>query len=605
MNAAARAGSAVPVSAPPGRSVAWREVRAILRPWRGHLALVAGAVLVGRALDLVPPLIIGTIVDAHLVPGRPASLLPLALLALGAIAAAQLATLVAAYLTAIAAQGALHALRVRLVAHLQRLPLTYHDRTPLGDIISRCTADVDTVDTLFSSGVANLVANLVRLLTALVAMAVLSPPLMLVALLVVPPLLVITRFFQLRVRDAERANRRAVGLLNTHLQETLSGAEVVRAFGREVVFVGRFRRALREALAAFNQATVYASFYPPVMATLASLSIAVLLWTGAAGVAAAWGLTLGVLTAFVLLFQRFFEPVITLGDDWQTVQAALAGIERIAQVLALPAEAAPPAVDTERATPATIELADVTFGYLPERPVVRGVTLAVRPGEQVALVGRTGAGKSSLLHLLGGLYAPWSGRVLVAGRDPRTLAPAERRTVVGVVPQVVQLFGGTVLDNLTLGDPAVPLAAAERAAVMAGADAFIRALPKGYATPLRGAGQGEGISLSAGQRQLLALARALVWRPAVLLLDEATAAVDAATETALRVALRSDELRGRHAVLTVAHRLATARAADRVIVLEAGRVVEEGPPEELIGRGGRFAALVDLEAAGWDWQATT
>jgi ATP-binding cassette subfamily B protein len=379
---------------------------------------------------------------------------------------------------------------------------------------------------------------------------------------------------------------------------------VVRAFGREAAFAARFRWALRAALAAFNRATKYASFYPPVMATLAATSIAVLLWVGAAGAAAAWGVTLGVLTAFVLLFQRFFEPVIALGDDWQTVQAALAGIERITQALALPAEEAPPAAGPEPAR-AAIELTDISFGYLPERPVLHGVSLVVRSGEQVALVGRTGAGKSSALHLLGGLYAPWSGRVRVTGRDPRALAPAERRTVVGVVPQAVQLFGGSVLDNLTLGDPSVPRAAAERAAIIAGADAFIRALPEGYDTALRGTGQGEGVQLSAGQQQLLALARALVWEPAVVLLDEATAAIDAATEATLREALRSDELRGRHAVLTVAHRLSTARAADRVIVLEAGRIVEAGPPEELIGRGGRFAALVELEAAGWDWRAVT
>ncbi len=310
---------------PVSRRVAWAHLASILRPWRGTLALIALSVLLAKALDLVPPLLIQRIVDDHLTPRLPAGLLSLGVLYLGATVAAQLLNFVAVYLTAIAAQGALHSLRVRLVSHLQRLPLSYYDGTPLGDVISRCTADVETVDTLFSTGVITLIANMVRLLTAAVAMVALSRPLSLIALLVVPPLLIITRSFQIRVRSAERRNRRAVGLLNTHLQETLGGVEVIRAFGREATFVARFRLALREALAAFNRATVYSALYSPLMALLAAAAIALLLWVGTGGIGAAWGITIGTLTAFVLLFQRFFEPITTLGDDWQTVQSALSG----------------------------------------------------------------------------------------------------------------------------------------------------------------------------------------------------------------------------------------------------------------------------------------
>jgi ATP-binding cassette subfamily B protein len=225
----------------------------------------------------------------------------------------------------------------------------------------------------------------------------------------------------------------------------------------------------------------------------------------------------------------------------------------------------------------------------------------------VALVGRTGAGKSSLVHLLAGLYAPWSGQVRVMGMDPRTLADDRRRSIVGVVPQDVQLFGGNVWDNLTLDDPAVPPAAVERSVRMSGLDRLVAALPQGYDTRLSGVGRGKGMQLSEGQQQLLSLARALVWDPAVLLLDEATAAVDNASEAAFRAALRAaihgDDGRQR-AAITIAHRLSTARAADRVIVLDAGRIVEQGTPQELLRRGGWFAALVDLEDAGWDWQQT-
>jgi ATP-binding cassette subfamily B protein len=597
MNSSANIRTAPPA---PGR-VAWDHLASILRPWRGTLALVCLGILLSKTLDLAPPLLIQRIVDDHLTPQQPDGLLLLGIVYLGAIVAAQLLNFVAVYLTAVAAQGALHTLRVRLARHLHRLPLSYYDQTPLGDVISRCTADVETVDTLFSTGVITLVANLVRLLTAAVAMVALSRPLTLIALLVIPPLAVITRWFQVRVRSAERQNRRAFGLLNTHLQETLSGVEVIRAFGHEATFVARFRLALQEALRAYNRSTIYSALYSPMMALLSAVAIALLLWLGADAGAARWGITIGTLTAFVLLFQRFFEPITTLGDDWQTVQSALSGVERIFEVLALPAEArsAPQLAEHQQRA---IEIRDLVFGYLPERPVLRGVSFAVRAGEHVALVGRTGAGKSSIVHLCGGLYAPWSGVVRVAGHNPQSLSDAERRHVLGVVPQQVQLFSGTVRDNLTLGDQSVSDEATARAAAIAGAAEFIAALPQGYDTVLSGSGGGGGVQLSSGQRQLLALARALVWNPAVLLLDEATAAIDSASDAALWTALHADVAGQRRAVLTVAHRLTTARAADRVIVVEAGRIVEEGSPEELVRHGGRFAALIELEAAGWDWK---
>jgi len=574
----------------------------LFRPWRGLLVLVALGVLLARTLELVPPLLIQRLVDQHLTTRRPAGLLALGCLYLLATVAAQAVTFVVVYFTAVAAQGALHRMRVRLVSHLEQLPISYYDRTPLGDLISRCTADVETVDTLFSSGVINLVANLVRLLTAGVAMLALSRPLTLVALLVVPPLAIITRVFQVRVRSAERANRRAVGLLNTHLQETLGGIEVIRAFGREATFVARFRLALRAALAASNRATVYSALYTPIMALLAAAATALLLWAGTGAIATSWGISIGTLTAFVLLFGRFFEPIVTLGDDWQTVQSALSGLERIFEVLALPTEQRPEARPVEQ-DQRGIALRDVVFGYSPEQPVLRGISFSVAPGEQVALVGRTGAGKSSVLHLLGGLYAPWAGTIRVAGHDPRALTDEQRRAVVGVVPQMVQLFSGTVWDNLTLWDRSLPRADVERAVNIAGAETLVRTLPQGYDTPLSGTGRSGGTQLSAGQRQLLALARALVADPAVLLLDEATDAIDSASDAAFLAALRADMTRHGRAVLTVAHRLATARMADRVIVIEAGQIVEEGPPDVLIQCGGRFAALVELEAAGWDWQA--
>jgi ATP-binding cassette subfamily B protein len=589
----------------------------MLTPWRGWLALVGLSVLIGALCELVPPLLVKGIVDDHLARGRSQGLLWVAALYLGATAAVQVTGFLTEYLTAVIAQGVLRRLRVRLFAHLQALPLSYYDHTPLGDTISRCTADVDTVSTLFTTATGGAVASaagvasgtsgatvllgVVRLATIAAAMVALSPWLSLVAGLAAVPVALVTRAFQVRVRDAERASRRAVGRQNTHLQETLGGVEVIRALGREATFTARFRAALREGLAAYNRATVYSALYVPLMVILSALTMALVLWVGVAGqgLLASLDISLGTLTAFVLLLQRFFVPMMTLGNEWQTVQAALAGLERIFQVLGLPAETQAPG--SYRQVPArrgaAVEMRQVCFGYLPNRPVLRDVSLAAQPGEHIVLVGRTGAGKSSVLHLLGGLYTPWSGTVRVAGADPTVLTDEERRRALGVVLQVVRLFQGTVFDNLTLGDGAVSREAVERAAAVAGADAFIEALPQGYDTPL-----GSGIQLSAGQRQLLALTRALVWDPAVLLLDEATAAVDSASEAAFQAALRAAVAGSGRAVLTVAHRLAAAQDADRVLVMEAGRVVEAGAPDELIRRGGRFAALLELEAAGWAWQ---
>jgi len=292
-----------------------------------------------------------------------------------------------------------------------------------------------------------------------------------------------------------------------------------------------------------------------------------------------------------------------LGEEWQTVQGAMAGAERIFGTLALH----PHSSRSERPAPTeigepSVRLNAVRFGYAEERPVLHGISLEVQPGEHVALVGQTGAGKTSVLHLLAGLYLPWSGSISVAGRDPASLDESERSRLLGVVPQMVQLFSGTVLENLTLGDEAVSEEQVYEATRLAGADTFIQALPHGYETLLGGHGSGAGMRLSAGQEQLLALARALVHRPLVLLFDEATAAIDGASDASFRAALRQSVLRRRSAALTVAHRLSTAMETDRIIVLDRGRIVEQGTPVELATAGGRFAALMELEAAGWNWR---
>jgi ATP-binding cassette subfamily B multidrug efflux pump len=598
----------------PNAQLGWQLLE-LVRPWWPTVVLVGVCVLVAALVELVPPLVVRHIIDDNLLVSRTDGLAGAAVLYLAAITAAATLTAASSYLAAAVAQRSLAGLRVRLFSHLLALPTGYHDKTPVGDSVSRATADVETIDDLFSSSIATLLAEMVGLVTVTAAMAVLSPVLTALGALVVPPLVVITSVLRRRVRDAERETRVAVGALNAQLAEDLTGVEVIRAFGREPMFADRFRRSLRAWLCASNRSTLYNAFYAPSLGVLAATATALLLWLGGSSAFDAAGVTLGTLTAFVLLFANFFTPLTNLGDEWQSVQAALAGAERVFAVLDLPADLpsevpvgqrqGPPHSLGQKPSdsgPVIVDMRDVDFGYAPERPVLHDVTLTVHLSEHVALVGRTGAGKSSVLSLLGGLYAPWAGQIKVGGLDPRSLDDAGRRALLGYVPQAVGLFSGTVTDNITLGDTRLSSDSVAHAAEVAGAATFIQTLPDGYATQLSDSGRGAGVTLSAGQRQLLALARALVTRPAVLLLDEATAVVDGASDAAFRQALHDRVLPAGTAVLTIAHRLATAREAHRVVVLNRGRVVEEGPPAELLSHGGRFADLIALEQAGWDWQ---
>jgi ATP-binding cassette subfamily B protein len=588
----------------------------VIAPWRWLIIGAIVSAVAGAGLTLLPPLILRRLIDGNLSVGRVEGIFILALGYLGATAAVHVTQFLTGYGASVAAQGALRRLRVQLFDHLQNLPIEYYDHTPVGDVISRCTADMETVNSLFSSGVISLLAESLRLVVTLAAMIALSLPLSLALLLALPVLVVTTRWFQLLMRKAQRTLRTAVGELIARLQESLTRTEVIRAFAWEFRIVQRFRRALAKALSAQNRSVAYGAVYSPFLNILQAALVAAFLTLSASPILQAAQISIGTLTAFILLFDQFFSPLISVGNVWQVVQSAFAGLERIFQVLSLPADGGQR--DEERyaveepesgfreaarasAETVMIDVDRITFGYLSGRPVLSHVSLQVETGRHYAIVGRTGAGKSSLFNLLGGLYRPWQGTIRLAGKDPNRVSSEERRRIIGAVPQVVWLFSGSVAENLAFGDETISRTSIERAGRVSGAESFVAALPDGYDTIISDAGQGRGVQISAGQRQLLALARALVADPAVLLLDEATAAVDGATEAAFKRALREQIEERQGAVITIAHRLSTAVEADRIIVMEGGRIVEEGRPAELLNRGGPFASLWELESAGWEW----
>lgn len=578
----------------------WAGVWSLARPWRARLVIVAACVVGASIAGVVPPLVVRHVVNADLVPRRTAGLLPAGLTYLGAVAVGAALVYLYSYLAAIVAQRIIVTIRERLFSHLSALPVSYLDRTPVGDTISRATADVETIDTLFTDGITTLVGQSVSIIAFAVAMVVVSPLLSLVSLVLLPPLVLTSRWLQIRVREAERATRVAVGGLNTQLSETVGGTETIRAFHREEAFVVRFRRALQRTLVAQESSVRYNAFFTPVTALLSSAVIALLFFVGARGVFGAAGVNLGTLVAFVLLFQGFVAPIVALGDQWNTVQAALAGAERVFEVLNVPVEPRPPASVAGHGEGVVVD--HVSFGYHGGRQVLHGVSLVVRPGERVAVVGRTGSGKSTLLALVAGSYEPDGGSIRLEGRHPRDVEDHERRRLVGVVPQNVQLFSGTLRDNVTMGDDMISDDAVRRTMALVGLDSFSQILPEGLDTELEGAGGGRGLRLSAGQRQLVALARALVAEPQVLLLDEATAAIDAHSDSSFQATLSRTTWSRKCAVVMVAHRISSAREADRVVVMEAGRIVEEGTPSELVASGGQFAALAALDEAGWSWE---
>ncbi len=567
------------------RGATARRLLGELRPFRRDLVLALGLVVVGATAQAAGPWLISRAIDRNILQGDRSGLARTMLALLAVYAAGTLATRGQIVRVGTIGQRILASIRARLFERLQRLPLGYFDRRPIGDLMSRATNDVDTLNQLISQGVTQLLGSLFSLVGILIAMLVLNLRLALVSFTIIPVMLLITSYFARRARAAFRTARETTGEVTAVLQEEIVGVREAQAFGRTEENIAQFRRSNAANRDANVQATGITSAFAPAMDLLSTLSTALVIGYGGYLVFAD-ELTVGLLAAFLIYVQQFFRPVQLASQVYAEFQSALAGGERIYAILdEAPEPPDPPGTPALGRVAGRITFDDVSFAYEPGRPVLRGVSFEVEPGQTVALVGATGAGKTTIASLIPRFYDVDSGSVRIDGHDVRVITRASLRAQIAMVLQEPFLFAGTVAENIGYGRLGATREEIEAAARAVDAHGFVATLPQGYDTLL---GEGGG-GISQGQRQLLAFARAVLANPRILILDEATSNVDTRTEATIQAALRR-LLAGRTSVV-IAHRLSTVRDADVILVVAAGRIVERGHHEALLARNGVYADL--------------
>lgn len=571
-----------------------RRLWTLFLPFRAQLTVVCAAVVAYTLLGLLGPYLMGVAIDRYVTAGDAGGLLRTAGAMLAAYLGSNLLQLVANWVMAGVSQRALAALRRRLFEHLQQLPIAFFDQRPAGELMSRLTNDIDAVNQAVSQNITSLLASVLSMTGIVVAMFVLDHWLALASVLVVPLMLWFTRFVAVYTRRGFRELQGELGRLNAVMEESISGQKVVKAFRRSQSVVERFERQNAEVYRTSVYANGYALLLMPLTAVLGNLFVIVL--AGLGGYLALLGLvSVGLIATFINYSQNFINPLRQLSNLYNTLQAALAGAERVFEILDVPPE---PDVEAPRSRSAALELRGevrfehVEFGYSPDTTTIYDMSLEAAPGDLIALVGPTGAGKTTIVNLLTRFYEIRAGQITVDGVDLRELPKAALRRELGIVLQDSFLFADTVLENIRYGKLEASDEQVMEVARLAEADAFIRQLPDGYQTRL----SERGGSLSQGQRQLLAIARTLLADPAILILDEATSSVDTRTEARIQRAL-SRLMRGRTSFV-IAHRLSTIRDATQILFIKEGRIAERGTHDELLAQRGLYAQLYESQFRG-------
>lgn len=588
-------------------------LRQMLRPHRGALALSIISVLLVSGSSAVAPILIARVLDSSIEPlkqGDASVLLTLLVFFVAATAVTAIFSWVNVAYTVRVSLGVVVYLRKRVFRHAQSLSVSFHERYTSGKVISRLTSDIDTVRSFLDSGISQLAITLLSMVISAVAIFLLDWRIGLFMLVMGVPIYFLTRWFQKTAVPVFRTMRTESAHLTSRFVETFTGIRAVKAFGAEAQMRTEYAEASeRYRLAVMDSIKIF-GVYSPVLMLLGNVFIAGALVLG--GYAVLGGtMQIGTLLALVIYANRVFEPVMQLSEFYNMFQSAMSALEKLSSFLAEEPEVAEPEHPYERAVEsaaesaskssaaegasgkvqgALVELDSAVFGYTSDRHALKETTLRIEPGTTVALVGATGAGKSTIAKLVARFYDVSAGQVRIDGVDVRQLADAQLRREVLMLTQEVFLFSASILENIRMGNPQASDEQVKAAAKAVGADAFIERLRDGYESQL---GRG-GITLSAGQRQLVSFARVFLANPRVLILDEATASLDIPSERAVQAALRT-VLAGRTA-LVIAHRLSTVLGADRVLVIHEGSVVEDGSPQQLIASGGRFAAMY----ASWD-----